>query len=185
MVCTGVISFFSFPADNTNKSTAKYHPANRCELEKLVADPSIKLADIDVSNVQDLSFILSTIPSEQLQNFDFRNKKGFECVPSVMRTSYEGVEVWDTSNATNMDGMFYDNEGFNIDIHNWDVSNVKSMKYMFSGANHFNKPLNTWDVSSVEDMSNMFDAASVFNQPLGNWDVSNIKTMNMMFLAAK
>jgi surface protein len=42
------------------------------------------------------------------------------------------IELWDTSNVTDMSFMFYDSVTFNRDISNWDTSSVTNMSYMFS-----------------------------------------------------
>ena len=38
----------------------------------------------------------------------------------------------------------------------WNVSNVTDMSCMFWGCENFNQPLNSWNVSNVTDMSDMF-----------------------------
>ena len=77
---------------------------------------------------------------------------------------------WDVSRVTIMDTMFYNNVGFNQDIHNWDTSSVTNMAGMFQGAVMFDQNINTvidvvdgneveyWNVSNVTAMNNMFAA---------------------------
>ena len=86
----------------------------------------------------------------------------------------------DTSEVTNMSGLFSGKSRFNEDITYWDVSNVTDMSAMFSGASNFNQDIGGWDVSNVTDMSAMFSGASSFNQDIGGWDVSNVTDMNAM-----
>ena len=100
-------------------------------------------------------------------------------------TFNQDISSWDTSNVTNMSGMFYlegDNGmAFNQDISNWDVSSVTNMSSMFVRARSFNQDIGSWDVSSVTDMTGMFLQAWLFNQDIGSWDVSKVTTMNTMF----
>ena len=96
----------------------------------------------------------------------------------------QDIRSWDTSNVTNMEGMFGNNKSFNQPIGNWDVSSVTNMNRMFIQASSFNQPIGNWDVSSVIDMNDMFFQASSFNQPIGNWDVSSVIDMNSMFYEA-
>ena len=81
---------------------------------------------------------------------------------------------WDTSNVTNMSGMFVNASSFDQDIGSWDTSNVTNMEIMFTNASSFNQDIGSWDTSKVTDMSLMFTNASSFNQPIGSWDVSSV-----------
>ena len=91
----------------------------------------------------------------------------------------------DTSNITDMYGLFYGDSTFNGHIELWNVSNVKNMRGMFSDAKSFNQPIGDWDVSNVTNMCGMFYWAGSFNQPIGDWDVSNVGGMTQMFQGAK
>ena len=90
----------------------------------------------------------------------------------------------DTTDVTNMAGLFYGIKNFNGHIEKWNTSNVKYMAYMFQGAESFNQPIGDWNTSNCESMHSMFYDASSFNQPIGNWDVHNVKNMYSMFCGA-
>jgi len=62
---------------------------------------------------------------------------------------------------------------FNQDLNNWDTSNVTDMAGMFTGS-LFNQDIGGWNVSSVTDMSKMFHSAYDFNQDLTSWVVSGV-----------
>jgi len=97
-----------------------------------------------------------------------------------------GIGTWDTSNATNMNGMFFRCYNFNQDISGWDTSNVTNMAGMFQGANKFNQPIASWDVSNVTSMNRMFNMwidDNAFNQPLDGWDTSNVADFTNMFFS--
>ena len=87
----------------------------------------------------------------------------------------------DTSEITNMSGLFESMDKFNGDISKWDVSNVVNMNSMFYKCTEFNRPLNDWDVSKVTDMYSMFYHCQSFNQDISNWDVSNVNDGNNIF----
>ena len=93
----------------------------------------------------------------------------------------EFVNLKDTSNVTNMSGMFWGAESFNQPVGNWDTSRVTNMHGMFNQATSFNQPIGNWDTSRVTDMNNMFSFARSFNQPIGNWDTSKVTNMWGMF----
>ena len=87
----------------------------------------------------------------------------------------------DTSEITNMPGLFFHNSNFNGHIELWDVSNVTNMEYMFAYAREFNQPIGDWDVSNVINMRGMFGYTYEFNQPIGDWNVSAVTNMYVMF----
>ncbi|WP_104624717.1 BspA family leucine-rich repeat surface protein [Helicobacter felis] len=154
---------------STPKGAKKYVPQSKEELKKLVADESIHLGDIDISKIADLSFVFSCAKSHG-------NK-----APAFMRKNFEGLENWDVSHATNMQGMFYRAILFNHDISSWDVSRVEDMAMMFRKCGIFNQSLNRWNVSNVANMRHMFWGCEDFDQPLDNWNVSGVMDMTLMF----
>ena len=100
-------------------------------------------------------------------------------------TFNQNIGSWDTSNVTNMSGLFYGENAYNQNIGSWDVSKVTNMSYMFAWARSFNSPLNSWNVSNVTDMNNMFREDFLFNQNIGSWDTSKVTDMSWMFYAAR
>lgn len=88
---------------------------------------------------------------------------------------------WDTSNVTNMVGMFFGATAFNQPIGGWDTSKVVDMHWMFYNATAFNQPIGRWNVRKVVDMSSMFYHAISFNRDIGGWDVSRVRDANDMF----
>lgn len=108
----------------------------------------------------------------------------YHCSPHV-RATYGKIEWWDTSEVTNMRGLFWGKHSFNENISRWDVSNVESMSLMFAFAKEFNQPLDNWDVSRVKDMEMMFLFASRFNQSFNQWKFPTTNKVFMMLQGAK
>lgn len=108
----------------------KYKPQTKEELKNLVFTDGIKLSCVDTSLITDMSYL-------------FQKSE---------RKDFEGIEEWDTSNVTNMKGMFSFAKAFNQNINNWNVSKVEDMSYMFKACDSFNQPLNSWNVSNVKTM---------------------------------
>ena len=94
------------------------------------------------------------------------------------------IGAWDTSNVTDMYGMFDETHEFDVDIGAWNTSRVTDMRFMFHDATAFNQDISGWDTTSVTNMSYMFDGAHNFNQAIGFWDTSNVTTMLSMFNSA-
>lgn len=93
----------------------------------------------------------------------------------------QNVNNWNTSNVTNMAGVFKDANSFNQPLDNWNVSNVTNMGAIFYNCTSFNQPLDNWNVSNVTNLIYMFQGCTSFNQPIGNWNVSNVTSMGAMF----
>jgi surface protein len=102
----------------------------------------------------------------------------------TLLTTVPGMNNWDVSNITHMDGMFYGARSFNQPIDLWIVDNVINMSYMFTDARTFNQPIGTWNVGNVTDMRQMFATAIKFNQNLNDWNVERVTDMGQMFLGA-
>ena len=97
---------------------------------------------------------------------------------------YGHISNWDTSQVTDMSGLFLNEDQFNEALNDWDVSNVEDMTSMFEGASSFNQPLDNWDVSSVNYFVAMFSRATGFNQPLNMWDIHGFADTGSMFSGA-
>ena len=160
-----------------------YHPNSKEELVDLIIKeieangPTCSLNHIDVSNIDDMSFL-----------FRGGDPRLYRSVHPVLSTFDGDISYWDVSNVTNMKYMFTNcnYSGNNRDISNWDVSNVTDMEAMFLNSK-YNGNISGWDVSNVTNMSFLF-YASVFNGKNGDiseWNVSNVTDMSYMFMESK
>lgn len=97
-----------------------------------------------------------------------------------------GINNWDVSNITNMDGVFeYDRSLQNLDLTNWNVENVTKMDSMFHECESLQNlvGLSNWNVAKVKFMGMMFDGCNSLQNLVGlsNWDVSSVIYMYQMF----
>ena len=160
--------------DNCNIFTA----INREELREMIINGE-DITEVNTCAITDMSFLISTYSAglkvdNTLTHEQKVNIKNFN----------QDISGWDTSNVTDMHGMFADAKSFNQNIDSWDVSHVTNMSMMFFKAYGFNQPIDSWDVSNVTNMGGMFLNAFRFNQPIGSWDVSSVTNMNGMFYRA-
>lgn len=97
---------------------------------------------------------------------------------------YGHVSTWDTGRVTNALSLFASSafSTFNGDISLWDMSNVTKMDSMFYRVVGFNQDISGWDVSKVESMTTMFDGATSFQCDISKWDVLSLKTVRQMFV---
>ena len=107
--------------------------------------------------------------------------------PKQIKIKYADLTNLDTSNVTNMGGMFYNAIDLQSvgDLSKWNTSNVTSMNYMFNNARNLQSvgDLSKWDTSNVTDMGGMFDNAINLQSvgDLSKWDTSRVTDMNAMF----
>lgn len=96
-------------------------------------------------------------------------------------TFNQDISNWDTSNVTDMSGMFAYASSFDQSLNNWNTSKVTEMSYMFQWASSFDQPIWNWNTKNVTNMEEMFAWAELFNQPLNSWNTSNVTNMKYMF----
>ena len=95
------------------------------------------------------------------------------------------LEIADTSQVTNMGGMFNGASSFNSDLSKWNTIQVTNMGGMFIDASSFDCDVSAWDTSKVTNMGRMFDRASSFNCDLSSWQTGQVTDMNYMLFYAK
>ncbi len=86
-----------------------------------------------------------------------------------------------TSNVTNMKGMFSYTQKANPNTEGWDTSKVTDMSYMFDIAQGANPDTSGWDTSKVTNMGAMFRVAQKANPETSGWDTSKVTDMRAMF----
>ena len=68
----------------------------------------------------------------------------------ALATSFNGdLSKWDTSQVTNVEGIFYGATSFNGDLAKWDTRKATNMGLMFEGATSFKGDLSKWDTRSL------------------------------------
>ena len=108
----------------------------------------------------------------------------FSFMPNL--TNIDGMKNVDTSQVTNMHGMFWSNPKLQtIDVGSLDTHNVTDMGGMFSFDSEL-KDINceNWVTDNVTDMGDMFEGCnSLTKLDLNNWNTSNVTNMGFMFEA--
>lgn len=141
----------------------------------------------NVSMVTDFSYLLAALPEDPFEEFNLDISGWQTSQVTNMSGLFSGakafnqpLDLWNTSSVKDMTNMFENAVAFDQIIDGWDTSSVVSMKKLFKGATSFNSPLKHWDMSSVTDTSSMFEGASVFNQDIRCWvRVSSAQCLTM------
>ena len=157
-----------------SSNTGKYKPVSLEELKELVNNSDIKLYEIDVTYITDMTGLFQGSTRSNFAGLYIWNVANVESMENMFADAVyfnEDISVWDTSSVKNMAGMFYGAANFNQDISAWNVSNVENMENMFAGAKSFNADISKWDISNVKNFKNILEGAESFNQNLSSWKV--------------
>jgi hypothetical protein len=97
---------------------------------------NIKLSDLDVSEITDMSYLF--------ENFNF---KDYLC-------NDVDISNWNVSKVNNMSYMFLNSIGFNQNLSNWSekLDNIRSMEAMFSNCADFDSDL-VWKINNSEPIN--------------------------------
>ncbi|ENI1315973.1 InlB B-repeat-containing protein [Listeria monocytogenes] len=91
------------------------------------------------------------------------------------------VSNLDTSNVTDMFGMFSYCAATSLDLSNFDTSNVTNMEAMFYDCAATSLDVSNFDTSNVTEMRVMFCYSAVTSLDLSNFDTSNAITVDMLY----
>ena len=99
-------------------------------------------------------------------------------------TNIEGLQNLNTSNVTDMDGMFWACSALtSLNLSNFNTSNVKNMSGMFLGCRALTSlNLSNFNTSNVTNIRGMFAGCRALTSlNLSNFNTSNVKDMSGMF----
>ena len=88
---------------------------------------------------------------------------------------------WDTSQVTDLSGVFMHTRIESLDLHTWDVRKVTTMRQLFWRCywlDHIN--LSGWQTTSLRDLALTFRGAPTRYLDIANWDVHQVTTMEQM-----
>ena len=103
-------------------------------------------------------------------------------------TTIEGLEHFDTSQVTNMAGMFGNAHSLkSLNLSTWNTSNVTDMSWMFWSASSLTDlDISNFDTSQVTNMEGMLaEASSLTSLDLSNFRTRKVTDMHWMFTNAR
>lgn len=172
--------------------TGNYIPHTKFELiyyiVKSLKSNEKNLNNIDLSNIDDLSYVFSTVNKYvhvkeiDLSSWDVyhvRNFKGmFENCRYLIRA---GISNWNMSNAVNLSAMFNNCEKYRENLSSWNTYNVVDFHYMFNRCFKLKTDFSYWDISAGEDFNSMFAYCKKFDSDITGWNMMNAVDIGRMF----
>lgn len=137
-----------------------YYPRSIIELKDLIKS-EVPLHNIDLANLDNID-----------ESHLFSSAKNY---PSEY---FEGVNTWDFTKFTTVEGLFQGCKNFNTEL-DIDLRNVTECSYMFSGCTNFNKPVKL-SLPNCTDTSHMFFNCTNFNSEV-KLDIPNLVKTGWMF----
>lgn len=194
-VLFGCSEHVSDPIHQVSQVKKLYFPTNKKELLVLLEDIKIPLESIDVSKIEDMSYLFdSTYGRDNLDGLKYWNVKATNMKFMFSDKRINKYPQWyldfilknptyTPKNRKELNEIMKDPRVCNVEI---DVSNIKNFSSLFDMVfGGFTKMagIEYWDMRNAEDLSNMF----FYNHgdiPVGieNWKLPNAKTMRSMFL---
>ena len=95
--------------------------------------------------------------------------------------TFMNFDVLNTSNVTDMFGMFIGADVTNFDFSNLNTSNVKNMSYMFEGVRKTELDVSSFDTTNVTDMSYMFAYSIIDSLNISGFNTENVLNYEEMF----
>ncbi len=153
---------------------------------------NLDLSNFDTTNVTSIGsmfYNMNNLEELNLSNWKFNNNITNNFVNMSSLNSNQNTKLAkiilndvDTSNVTNMSGMFENLTNspnlITLDLSDFDTSNVTNISYMFNNSKYLKTlDLSTWDTSSVLSASSVFYSASgLTNLNLSNWNLSKVNS---------
>ena len=102
-----------------------------------------------------------------LANFDTSQVTDFSSLFYCFKGPLDGVEQWNTSNATSMRLCFFDAHGLRAEsLNQWDVTKVTDMESIFDGAVNFHGDISEWKPSACVNFLNALCYCPARNNPV-------------------
>ena len=152
----------------------------------------INLANLDTSNVEDMSYMFATHGKKTMENilpldlshFNTSKVKNMKEMFSHSFLPSLDIRNFDTSNVENMEWMFDDLKNINdLDLSGWNVKKVNNIQDIFSRLDKIQSlNLSGWQMDSVTSMYNMFGGlANLTSLNLTGFTTKNVTNMGYMF----
>jgi surface protein len=137
--------------------------------------------DISAWNIGQNLSVGQTVDLNNMFNCSVFNNGANSAVNPI--TGRAGLDGWDTSRVTNMEGLFNGNAVFNRPLTNWNTAAVTSFSLMFGSCSSLKQSFGSWNVTAGANFINMFSGADInetgtttnYDNTLLGWAAQNVQ----------
>ena len=175
---TNVISWNNMSEDGWGvRKTDNSAPSN-----EIVSAPCTYINDKAVVSYSNMFNIYTNQAKKlDLSNFNTSNVTDMGGMFQSSKIVNLDLSSFNTSKVTDMGSMFAESQATILDLSNFNTSNVTYMSEMFSGSKATSIDLSNFNTSKVTSMNSMFQDSKIVNLDLSSFDTSNVTDMNWMF----
>ena len=179
-----MINFEQYLAERTGSVVSKEkRKVTEIELRQMIANKDTSIADVDVSEIKDMSnlFRFSDFGGSwtaDLSEWDTSKVVDMESMFDGC-TNLKEVSLPHTENVTNMNGMFWGCTKLK-EVSLPHTENVENMESMFRSCTSL-KEVTLPNTGNVTDMSSMFRGCRSLLQDFSSWDITNVNKKSDMF----
>ena len=179
-------NLFSFYYNSCDKLSNPTKTNNTVENDNLVKNMNFVNDDVEVKKVAMLCDIYSNLEEINFNNsIDTSNVTNMSGMFVNINTKTLDLSDFDTSNVTNMSGMFVNINTETLDLSSFNTSKVTNMSSMFSNSKATTLDLSNFNTSKVTNMSSMFSWTEATTINVSSFNTSNVTDMSYMFSHSK
>ena len=174
---------------NKNSKLNKIKVESKEQLQSIIQErynnnnSFVYLSDIDVSELDDLSYILGILNHVEvidISGWDTSNVRDMNFMFSQCKKLKKiiGIENLDVSKLEYANYMFYGCENLvELDLTNWNPKLLQKTRYMFYGCLNLKiiKNIENWQLPNIKEVKYMFSGCTKLDVDLSNWDLTHIK----------
>ena len=179
-----MINFEQYLAERTGSVVSKEkRKVTEIELRQMIANKDTSIADVDVSEIKDMSnlFWFSDFGGSWTADLSGWDTNKVVDMSNMFRgcTNLKEVSLSHTENVENMESMFFDCTNLK-EVNLPHTENVTNMRWMFGGCTKL-KEVSLPHTEKVENMESMFFDCKELEQNFFSWDITNVNKKYDMF----
>ncbi len=152
-------------------------------------DLNIDISNFDTSNVTDTSgmfYFSSLVKFKMPKKINTSKVTNMSHMFSIFGNKNEAndwsfLDDVDTSNVTDMSGLFKGTNIEGLDLSRWDVSKVEDFSLAFNNTTIKKLDLSSWNLSTVKYAKNMLWCSNIEEINLGSFNFYNVPDYQFMF----